>query len=105
MIDVVTGELNNAAARKYDLEAWFPGSGTYRELVSCSNCLDYQSRRLDTRMAGAGKNTPSENTHVHMLNSTLTATERTICCLLENYQVTLSHATPSSLCCAPKTRG
>jgi len=110
VIDVVTGELNNAAARKYDLEAWFPGSCTYRELVSCSNCLDYQSRRLDTRMAGAGKNTPSENTHVHMLNSTLTATERTICCLLENYQVTLSRATRrpaalSSLCRASKTRG
>ena len=44
-----TGELNNAAAKKLDLEAWFPGSGAYRELVSCSNCTDYQSRRLQIR--------------------------------------------------------
>jgi seryl-tRNA synthetase len=87
VIDVVTGELNLAAARKYDLEAWFPGSRCYRELVSCSNCLDYQARRLDTRIAGgAAKNVASEHTHVHMLNSTLTATSRTICCLLENCQ-------------------
>jgi seryl-tRNA synthetase len=87
VIDVVTGELNLAAARKYDLEAWFPGSRTYRELVSCSNCLDYQARRLDTRIAGgSGKNVATEHTHVHMLNSTLTATSRTICCLLENSQ-------------------
>ena len=47
VVDIVSGDLNLAAARKYDLEAWFPGQGTYRELVSCSNCLDYQSRRLD----------------------------------------------------------
>ena len=73
VIDVVTGELNLAAARKYDLEAWFPGSSCYRELVSCSNCLDYQARRLDTRIAGrAAKNVASEHTHVHMLARTHT---------------------------------
>ena len=44
-----TGELNNAASKKLDLEAWFPGGGAFRELVSCSNCLDYQSRRLKVR--------------------------------------------------------
>ena len=43
------GELNLAAAMKYDLEGWYPGSGAYRELVSCSNCLDYQARRLQIR--------------------------------------------------------
>lgn len=43
------GELNNAASKKLDLEAWFPGSGAFRELVSCSNCTDYQSRRLRIR--------------------------------------------------------
>ncbi len=43
------GELNLAAAMKYDLEGWFPGSGAFRELVSCSNCLDYQARRLQVR--------------------------------------------------------
>jgi len=41
--------LNDAAAKKYDLEAWFPGYGAYRELVSCSNCTDYQSRHLEVR--------------------------------------------------------
>ena len=44
MVNIVSGELNNAAAKKYDLEAWFPASRTYRELVSCSNCTDYQVR-------------------------------------------------------------
>lgn len=42
LVNIVSGALNNAAAKKYDLEAWFPASGAYRELVSCSNCLDYQ---------------------------------------------------------------
>lgn len=42
VVNIVSGELNNAAAKKYDLEAWFPSSKTYRELVSCSNCTDYQ---------------------------------------------------------------
>ena len=46
IVNIVSGELNNAAAKKLDLEAWFPGSGAFRELVSCSNCTDYQSRRL-----------------------------------------------------------
>jgi seryl-tRNA synthetase len=45
VVNIVSGELNNAAAKKYDLEAWFPASKTYRELVSCSNCTDYQVRR------------------------------------------------------------
>jgi seryl-tRNA synthetase len=43
---IVSGALNDAASKKYDLEAWFPASNTYRELVSCSNCTDYQARRL-----------------------------------------------------------
>ena len=49
VVAIVSGALNDAAAKKYDLEAWFPASQTYRELVSCSNCTDYQSRRLETR--------------------------------------------------------
>ena len=49
------GELNNAAAMKYDLEAWFPGSGAFRELVSCSNCTDYQARRLQVRFGQTKK--------------------------------------------------
>lgn len=49
VVAIVSGALNDAAAKKYDLEAWFPASQTYRELVSCSNCTDYQSRRLEIR--------------------------------------------------------
>ena len=49
VVDIVSGALNDAAAKKYDLEAWFPGYDGYRELVSCSNCTDYQSRNLDVR--------------------------------------------------------
>ncbi|TYG84070.1 hypothetical protein ES288_D01G220100v1 [Gossypium darwinii] len=85
VVVIVSGALNDAAAKKYDLEAWFPASQTYRELVSCSNCTDYQSRRLEIRY-GQKKNNEQVKQYVHLLNSTLTATERTICCILENYQ-------------------
>lgn len=85
VIAIVSGALNNAAAKKYDLEAFFPYQGEYKELVSCSNCLDYQSRHLEIR-CGTKKMGDREKKYVHCLNSTLTATERTICCILENYQ-------------------
>lgn len=90
-IAIVSGALNDAAAKKYDMEAYFPGSGAFRELVSCSNCTDYQARRVEARYgqsAGGKKLAGAVNTkpYVHMLNSTLTATERTLCCLVENYQ-------------------
>ncbi|THG12027.1 hypothetical protein TEA_020740 [Camellia sinensis var. sinensis] len=49
IVAIVSGALNDTAAKKYDLEGWFPASSTYRELVSCSNCIDYQSRRLEIR--------------------------------------------------------
>ena len=170
VVNIVSGELNAAAAKKYDLEAWFPASTTYRELVSCSNCTggagllqphwppmasaaapagpfcsgagpparprgargagpwrqstcarrpskpclpssyrrpsptpspwpwparrphrcpraDFQSRRLDTRLRSArGPGGEAKKEHVHLLNSTLSATQRTLCCVLENYQ-------------------
>ncbi|KAI9091301.1 hypothetical protein DFS34DRAFT_584651 [Phlyctochytrium arcticum] len=85
VVSIVAGALNNAAAKKYDLEAWFPFQTEYKELVSCSNCTDYQSRLLDIRI-GAKKMNDSTKQYVHCLNSTLTATERTICGLLENWQ-------------------
>lgn len=50
VVSIVSGALNDAAAKKYDLEAWFPGYNDYRELVSCSNCTDYQSRNLEVRL-------------------------------------------------------
>ncbi|XP_047078149.1 serine--tRNA ligase-like [Lolium rigidum] len=85
VVSIVSGALNDAAAKKYDLEAWFPASKTFRELVSCSNCTDYQARRLGIGY-GQKKNDKQSKQFVHMLNSTLTATERTLCCILENYQ-------------------
>ena len=81
----MSGALNNAAAKKYDLEAWFPFQTEYKELVSCSNCTDYQSRRLDIRV-GSKKGQDAAKRYVHCLNCTLCATERALCCILENYQ-------------------
>lgn len=51
IVTIVTGEMNKAAAKKYDLEGWFPTLGQYRELVSCSNCTDYQSRSMNIRFS------------------------------------------------------
>eukprot|EP00045_Choanoeca_perplexa_P010177 m.101780 g.101780 ORF g.101780 m.101780 type:complete len:510 (+) comp15184_c0_seq1:71-1600(+) len=86
VVNIVSGALNLAAAKKSDVEAWFPGSGAFRELVSCSNCTDYQSRRLKIRY-GKTKKLNAKTEYVHMLNSTLCATTRVICCILENFQV------------------
>jgi len=94
VIVIVSGALNDAASKKYDLEAWFPNTQEYRELVSCSNCTDYQSRRLGIR---CGFGTGKEKKFVHMLNSTLVATERTLCCILENYQTADGVNVPEAL--------
>ncbi|KAK6455172.1 Seryl-tRNA synthetase, cytoplasmic [Scheffersomyces xylosifermentans] len=85
VVGIVSGELNNAAAKKYDLEAWFPFQKEYKELVSCSNCTDYQSRNLEIR-CGIKQQNQTEKKYVHCLNSTLSATQRALCCILENYQ-------------------
>jgi len=94
VVNIVSGELNNAASKKLDLEAWFPTLGCYRELVSCSNCTDYQSRRLGVKYVGKTNNNAD---FVHLLNSTLCATERTLCCLLENYQTEKGIKIPTAL--------
>lgn len=85
IVCIVSGALNHAASKKLDLEAWFPSSGTFRELVSCSNCLDYQARRLGIRF-GQTKKMMEKAEFVHMLNSTMCATTRVICAILENNQ-------------------
>ncbi|KAF9968238.1 Cytosolic seryl-tRNA synthetase [Mortierella alpina] len=85
VVSMVSGALNNAAAKKLDLEAWFPFQGAYRELVSCSNCTDYQSRNLEIR-CGIKKMDDRDKRYVHCLNSTLVATARALSCILENYQ-------------------
>lgn len=68
VVSIVSGALNLAAAKKYDLEAWFPASKTFRELVSCSNCTDYQSRRLEVRHGLAKKGPEGKKSYVHLLN-------------------------------------
>ncbi|OWB86884.1 hypothetical protein B5S33_g5606 [[Candida] boidinii] len=85
VVGIVSGELNNAAAKKYDLEAWFPYQKEFKELVSVSNCTDYQSRNLEIR-CGIKTINQKEKKYVHCLNGTLCATERALCCILENYQ-------------------
>lgn len=95
VVAIVSGALNNAASKKFDLEAWFPAEGQYRELVSCSNCTDYQSRGLNIRY-GPKEQTGGKKKYVHALNSTLCATERAMCCLIENYQTDEVSAPPSA---------
>jgi seryl-tRNA synthetase len=78
-----SADTGKISAKTYDIEAWMAGQNAYREVVSCSNCLDYQARRLAIRY----RDRPNEETrYVHTLNSTLVATERTIVAILENYQ-------------------
>ena len=84
IVNIASGELNDNAAKKYDLEGWFPASESYRELISCSNCTDYQARKLKIRMGTIGSQ--EEKEILHTLNSTAIAVERTICCILENNQ-------------------
>ena len=81
VLDVAVGDLGASAARKFDLEAWLPGQERYRELTSCSNCTDYQARRLNARVKAGGQTVP-----VHTLNGTATAVGRTIIALLETHQ-------------------
>jgi len=84
IVNVCSGDLGVVAAKKYDLEAWMPAQGKYREMVSCSNTTDYQSYRLNIRFARA-RGAPAEG-YVHTLNSTALATSRTITAILENHQ-------------------
>lgn len=78
-----SADLGKISAKTYDIEAWFPGQSSYREIVSCSNCLDYQARRLRIRYRD---NVNEETKLIHTLNSTLIATERTMVSIIENYQ-------------------
>ncbi|MEE2737303.1 MAG: aminoacyl--tRNA ligase-related protein, partial [Planctomycetota bacterium] len=98
VVDTCTGDLGGPAYRKYDLEAWMPGregtpseknatsgqsKGNWGEITSCSNCTDYQSRRLAIRFRSKGK---KGTQFVHTLNGTAIALSRTLIALLENYQ-------------------
>src|ERR687885_78437 len=78
-----SAELGKVSQKTYDIEAWMPGQSAYREIGSCSNCTDYQSRRLRIRFRDK---TNEQTRFVHTLNSTLVATERTMVTIIENYQ-------------------
>jgi len=81
VVNIAAGDLGASAAKKYDIEAWFPGEQAYREITSCSNTTDYQARRLKIRTR-----TEKGNEVVHTLNGTACAVGRTILALLENHQ-------------------
>ncbi len=83
VVNVCTGDLGTVASKKYDIEAWLPGQGKYREVVSCSNCTSYQSVRSKVRYR---EKTSDPTKYPHTLNSTLVATERAMVAILENYQ-------------------
>jgi len=74
--------MGTVAAKKYDLEAWLPGRGEYKEIVSCSNCTDYQANRLRMRYR-----TTDGNAAVHTLNSTAVATSRALVAIMEQNQL------------------
>ncbi|HEV8463181.1 MAG TPA: serine--tRNA ligase [Gaiellaceae bacterium] len=81
VLNIAAGDLGSSAAKKYDIEAWFPGQSRYREITSTSNTTDYQSRRLDIRF----KNADGKREHVHTLNGTA-VTARAMIAVLENFQ-------------------
>jgi seryl-tRNA synthetase len=84
VVNVCTGDIGTVAAKKYDVEAWMPAQNGYREIISCSNCTDYQARRLNIKYREKEGEPPKG--FVHTLNSTAIATGRTIVAILENYQ-------------------
>jgi seryl-tRNA synthetase len=83
VVNIAVDDLGASAAKKYDLEAWLPGQGRYRELTSCSNTTAFQARRLDIRHRPEGG---SGTRHVHTLNGTAVAAGRTIIAIVENGQ-------------------
>ncbi|HSF28410.1 MAG TPA: serine--tRNA ligase [Nitrosopumilaceae archaeon] len=83
-----SGDLGKISAKTYDLEAWMAGQNNYREIVSCSNCLDFQARRLKIRFRDRTNDQPK---YIHTMNSTLVATSRTLVSILENFQTKDGH--------------
>jgi seryl-tRNA synthetase len=82
VMNIAVGDLGAPAAKKYDLEGWLPGQRRYRELTSCSNCTDYQARRLQTRV----RRSDGRIETLHTLNGTATAMSRTLIAIMENHQ-------------------
>ena len=84
VVNICTGDMGTVAARKYDLEAWLPGAGQYKEIVSCSNCTDYQANRLQVKYGQPGH---ANQPIVHTLNSTAVATSRALVAIIEQNQL------------------
>ena len=84
VVNICTGDMGTVAARKYDLEAWIPGADSYKEIVSCSNCTDYQANRLNIRYGTPGH---SGQPIAHTLNSTAVATSRALVAIMEQNQL------------------
>ena len=82
VVELCTGDLGFSAAKTYDIEVWFPSQSRYREISSCSNCEDFQARRMNTRF----KDSNGKNRFVHTLNGSGLAVGRTLAAILENYQ-------------------
>ena len=82
VVQLCTGDMGFAAQMTYDLEVWIPAQGTYREISSCSNCGDFQARRMQARF----KNAQGRNELVHTLNGSGLAVGRTLVAVLENHQ-------------------
>jgi len=85
-----SGDMGKVSAKTYDIEAWMAGQNAYREIVSCSNCLDYQARRLKIRFRDK---TNEDTQYLHTLNSTLIATSRVLVSIMENFQTKDGHIT------------
>jgi seryl-tRNA synthetase len=85
-----SGDMGKISAKTYDIEAWMGGQNAYREIVSCSNCLEYQARRLKIRFRDK---TNEQTQYLHTLNSTLVATSRTLVAIIENFQTKDGHIT------------
>lgn len=83
-----TGDMGKVSAKTYDIEAWMAGQNAYREIVSCSNCLEYQSRRLKIRFRDK---TNEDTRYLHTLNGTLVATTRVLVSIMENFQTKDGH--------------
>jgi len=83
-----TGDMGKVSSKTYDIEAWMAGQNSYREIVSCSNCLDYQARRLKIRYRDK---TNEDTQYIHTLNSTLIATTRILVSIMENFQTKDGH--------------
>ncbi|MDG1546991.1 MAG: serine--tRNA ligase [Candidatus Poseidoniaceae archaeon] len=84
VVNICTGDMGTVAARKYDLEAWIPGANQYKEIVSCSNCTDYQANRLNIRYGQPGH---ASQPIAHTLNSTAVATSRALVAIIEQNQL------------------